>query len=93
MSSYSIKKASIKFQLQLTNLDGDSGLGITQSFCCLGEALQLNDFYKRMQLSNFHDVIPPSIIFSIIYPHPAFLWKRMYKSYFRFVQITYKIEI
>jgi len=63
MSPNSIKKTGVKFQFQLTNLDGDSGLGVTQSLRRFGETLQLNDFNKRMQLSNFHDVIPPRIIF------------------------------
>ena len=62
MSSHSVKKPSIKFQFQLPNLDGNGSLGISQSLRCFGEALQLNDFNKRMQLSNFHDVIPPRII-------------------------------
>ena len=75
MSSHPVKKPSIKFQFQLPNLDGNGSLGISQSLRCFGEALQLNDFNKRMQLSNFYAVIPPRIILLLYTSFSSFCGK------------------
>ena len=50
------QKLYIQFLLQLFNLYGYGGLGISKHFRCFGETAQLRDLYKRGDIFYIHDI-------------------------------------